>query len=151
MSDTAKKTYPQGSTQPPNRDVNASQRAAKALSLRAKKLTYDEIATELGFVDRSHARKAVQRELDRVVVSNTEELRREENYMLDQLHTICWELAIDKNNKGRLFAVDRVLAISERRSKLMGLDVPTKDAANPNMVVVREIPSGWLSVEVVHE
>ncbi len=126
------------------RDVNASIRVIQALELRAKKLTYDQIATQCGYSDRASCYRAVQRELDRRVVSNVDEMRKQEADMLDQLHTVCWELAIDKTNKGRLFAVDRVLAISERRAKLMGLDLKTDDAIAANMVVVREAPPGLL-------
>lgn len=141
-----------GTTSPVPRDVNVSQRVVHALALRAKKLTYDEIAVQCGFADRASCYRAVQRELERRVVTNVDHLRRQEADMLDQLHQVCWELAIDKNNKGRLFAVDRVLAISERRSKLMGLDISVKDAANPTMVVVREIPRDYLAaVEAHHE
>jgi hypothetical protein len=126
------------------RDVNAGMRVTQALELRAKKLTYDEIATQCGYSDRASCYRAVQRELDRRVVHNVDEMRKQEADMLDQLHTVCWEMAIDKSNKGRLFAVDRVLAISERRAKLMGLDVKIDDAQNANLVVIREVPNGYL-------
>jgi hypothetical protein len=117
-----------------------------ALQLRAKKLTYEEIAAQCGFADRSSCYRAVQRELERRVVTNVDHLRRQEGDMLDQLHVVCWEMAMDRSNKGRLFAVDRVLAISERRSKLLGMDVPVKEAVNSNVVVVREIPNQYLGI-----
>ncbi len=117
------------------RDANAGVRVIQALELRAKKLTYDQIASQCGYSDRASCYRAVQRELDRRVVSNVDEMRKQEADMLDQLHTVCWELAIDKANKGRLFAVDRVLAISERRAKLMGLDMkPDEILANQHYV-----------------
>lgn len=106
------------------RDVNAAQRAMMALQLRAKKLTYDEIAQQCGYNDRAAAHKAVQRELSRVVVENVEELRREEMMMLDRLQVECWKRMEDgEYGRAKLFAVDRLLAISERRAKLMGLDM----------------------------
>lgn len=115
------------------RDVNAGIRVTQALELRAKKLTYDEIAIQCGYSDRASCYRAVQRELDRRVVHNVDEMRKQEADMLDQLHTVCWEMAMDKSNRGRLFAVDRVLAISERRAKLMGLDIkPDELLANQN-------------------
>ena len=126
------------------RDVNAGMRVTQALELRAKKLTYDEIASQCGYSDRASCYRAVQRELDRRVVTNVDEMRKQEADMLDQLHTVCWEMAMDKSNRGRLFAVDRVLAISERRAKLMGLDISKDSNLAANMVVVREVPNGYL-------
>jgi AraC-like DNA-binding protein len=116
------------------RDVNAAQRAARALAFRAQKLTYDEIAQRCGYNDRAAAHKAVQRELQRTVVENVEELRREELAMLDMLHAECWKRLEDgEYGRAKLFAVDRLLAISERRSKLMGLDTRSEELlANQN-------------------
>jgi hypothetical protein len=65
--------------------------------------------------------------------------------MLNQLHSECWLLAMDRKNRGRMFAVDRVIAISEARRKLMGLDVPVDKAMMSNTVVVREVPSNYLA------
>ena len=70
---------------PHNRDVNAAQRAALAVKLRTSKLTYDQIARQCGYSDRASARKAIMRELERVVVTNVDELRREELATLDVL------------------------------------------------------------------
>ncbi len=119
---------------PHNRDANAAQRAALAVKLRTSKLTYDQIARQCGYADRSTARKAIIRELERTVVMNVEELRREELAMLDMLQQQCMTRMMDKGfDKGMLFAVDRLLAISERRAKLMGLEVkPDEIIANQN-------------------
>src|SRR5579872_3352491 len=138
-------------TSPIPRDVNAGQRVVQALALRAKKLTYEEIAAQCGFADRASCYRAIQRQLERRVVTNVDHLRRQEADMLDQLHQVCWDMAMDKANKGRLFAVDRVLAISERRAKLLGLDIPAKDAATANITIIREVPMGLLSEAQHHE
>ena len=127
------------------RDVNAAQRATMAMELRAQKLSYEEIAKRCGYGSRGACFKAVQRELDRCVVQNVNLLRTEELAMLDRLHSECWQLAIDKDNSGRLWAVDRVLAIAERRAKLMGLDQTPDAANNLNVVVVRETPPNYLN------
>jgi len=92
----------------------------------------------------AHVITLVQRELQRVVVKDVEELRTEELAILDRLHSECWVVAMDKSNKSRLFAVDRLLAISEARRKLMGLDASTDSTLNAGMVVVREIPQGYM-------
>lgn len=136
-----------GHTKPTTRDINAAQRASLALKLRSSKLSYEQIARQCGYADRGAAHKAVQREMSRVVVENVEELRREELATLDQLQTECMTLALDRKNTWRLQAVDRVLALMERRARLMGLDIPVDSAAMANVVVVREVPQNYLGME----
>src|SRR5260221_82032 len=89
-------------------------------------------------------RKAILRELDRCVVKNVDELRIQELSMLNQMHSECWQLFMDKSNKARLFAADRLLSLSEARRKLMGLDQTPDGVLNAGMVVVREAPPGLL-------
>lgn len=133
-----------------SRDVNAALRASQALHLRAtQKLTYDEIAAQCGYSDRTSCYRAVKRELERVVVENVQELRREESRMLDYLQAELWPLVANKDNKARLFALDRLLAVSESRRKLMGLDMPTGDNTASNQIIVREVPVGLLPQTVV--
>lgn len=131
-------------TKPTTRDVNAAQRAALALSLRASKMSYEQIAVQVGYADRGTAHRAVQREMQRVVVANVDELRREESLTLDLMQKECMKLFLDKDNKARLFAADRILAIMERRAKLMGLDVKPDEDLNRAQVVIREVPAGYL-------
>jgi hypothetical protein len=132
----------------PHRDVNPAQRVTLALQLRAQKMTYDQIAHQCGYADRSACYRAVQRELERTVVENVEALRREELAMLDTLHAECWARMQDSEYEtGMLFAVDRLLVISERRCKLMGLDKPVTADAIGNVVVVRELPSQYLGAK----
>ena len=59
------------------RDVNAAQRAALAVKLRANKVKYDDIARQCGYGSPGAAHKAVMRELGRTISTNVEELRRE--------------------------------------------------------------------------
>lgn len=126
------------------RDVNAAQRASLALSLRAQRLPYDEIARRCGYGSRGAAHDAVQRELDRVVVENVDELRREEGDSLDRLEAICWKrLESEDHEKAMLFAVDRILAIKERRARLFGLDKKPDELMGPQ-VVIEEVPAGYL-------
>src|SRR6266567_2674033 len=132
-------------TNPQNRDVNAATRAATALALRAERLTYDEIAKRAGYSGPSASRKAVLGVMDRVVVKNVEELRTQELHMLDVMHQEVWLLFMDRKNRGRLFAVDRLLAISERRSKLMGLDLSNDNAIAAAQIIVQEVPSRYLT------
>ena len=108
---------------PPTRDVNAGQRVSMALDLRARKLTYEEIARRCGYANASSCRKAILRELDRCILANVDALRNEEAYSLERLEQFCWERMEDKGyEKGALFAVDRIVQIQDRRAKLLGLD-----------------------------
>lgn len=120
-----------------NRDANAALRAAEAVKLRAMRLTYDEIARRCGYSNPASARRAILRELNRVVVDGVDDLRKQESDMLDRLHAECWELAMDKKNRGRLFAIDRLLEISKQRRELLGLDTP-KDQQAGAEVIIRE-------------
>lgn len=131
------------------RDVNAASRAALALKLRAQKASYDDIASLCGFASRGAAYNAVQRELSRVVSQNVDELRREELAMLDLLQAECSTIAFDRNNKARLFAVDRLLLIMERRAKLMGLDQTKESAQASAQVVIREAPPGYFGAGAI--
>lgn len=134
-----------GKTGPQTRDVNAAQRAQLALQLRAQRIGYDEIARRCGFASRGAAHNAVMRELGRVVSPDVERVRKEEAHSLDVLEAKCWErLDSEDHEKAMLFAVDRILQIKERRAKLLGLDTPVRDAANANLLVIREVPAGLL-------
>lgn len=131
-----------------NRDVNAAERASRAVQLRAQKLTFDEIAKRCGYASPGSCRNAIMRELDRTVVRDVEVLRIEELDMLDRLHASVWVAAFPdgsptddgddagneecedeenpspkkKKRRINLFAIDRLLTISESRRKLMGMD-----------------------------
>ena len=111
---------PNGNT----RDVNAGIRASLALKLRAQqRLSYAEIAQQCGFASKGAAHNAVQRELARNISTNVDEMRREELATLEYLEQTCLKRMRDEQyEKSMLFAVDRLLQISERRAKLMGLD-----------------------------
>lgn len=130
----------------PNRDLNAAQRVQLALKLKASGFTLDEIAAQAGYGSKGAAHNAIKRELQRVISPKVEELRQEEALILTRLHKRCMAAAMDESNRGFLFAVDRVLAIRERWAKLFGLDVPVDNALMNNVVVVREVPAGLLSI-----
>lgn len=102
---------------------DAALRANRALELRTAGATYDAIAQALQYGDRSTAAKAVQRALDRDY-ARTEGLRDE--YRM--LHLGRIERAIrgiwSKVVHGDLGAIDRLVRLLERESRLLGLDEP---------------------------
>ena len=125
------------------RDVNAAARASLALQLRLQKLSYEEIAQRVGYANKGVCFNAVQRAMNSVIVRDVENLRAEELAILDKLHSEAWELAMDKSNKGRLFAFDRLIELSRDRRKLLNLDLKPEEIA-ANVTIIREVPVGYL-------
>jgi hypothetical protein len=104
-------------------DMNATARAYTALKLRFEKnMTWDEVAIGAGFASRGAARNAVKREMDRHITHDIKEIRDEELYRLEQMQARCYAAAIDKENSGWTWAVDRYAVLSKRKSELMNLD-----------------------------
>jgi predicted DNA-binding protein (UPF0251 family) len=95
---------------------------AEALRLRSQGLTYRQIASRLG-VNESTAYRRVQRALEAIPFEEVSEYRQLEQVRLDALQQAIW----DKAMSGDLRAIDRVLAILQRRAKLLGLDAPTRN------------------------
>ena len=133
------------------RDVNAAQRAVTALQHRTAGKGYQEIAVLCSYGSAGAAHKAIMRELERVTVKNVDELRATELHRLEVMHQELWLAFMDRKNKGRYFAADRIIAVMERRAKLMGLDVPVENAIAANMVVVREVPANYLGIAAVEQ
>lgn len=128
------------------RSVDTAERDARACRLRSEGRSYAEIARELGFSEPTVARRAVERALVAVVAEPAGQLRTLELARLDLLLGKAWavlqaehiavsqgRVIIDPRNGEPmtdhgpvLAAIDRVLRIMERRSKLLGLDAPIK-------------------------
>ena len=113
------------------RAVIAVERRARALQLRKEGASFDDIAAELG-MSRSAAHKTVQRglvELTALAKGEAEGLRALELARLDELQRSIWPEATG----GNLPAMDRLLKIMERRTRLLGLDAPIKHTTtNPD-------------------
>src|SRR6266566_2579866 len=161
MGSSKKKTATQGV---PRRDINAAERAAMAIDLMKQRLTYDQIAQRCGYSDRSAARKAIQREMQRRIVPKIDEYRAQELDILDEIHRRVWEVAFSNENDDRdnikekdesrekndknedkvnLWAVDRLLELSRDRRKLLNVDVQPEDTIGAQ-VIIREIPANYL-------
>src|SRR5690242_211668 len=94
-------------------DINSAERAKQALQLRKMGFTLEEIAQQCGYQDKSGAFRAIKRELANIPAEAAEELRTLELARLDHLYSVCYKRMLDKNTKDPLWAVDRLLAISE--------------------------------------
>jgi hypothetical protein len=102
------------------RTIAGYEKDQKALELRKEGHSYESISEQLGYSTRSASYKAVMRRLrdmDRPAVSMLREL---EVQRLDAMLYAVWNDVL----QGDAGAVSTALKISERRSRLLGLDAP---------------------------
>lgn len=120
-----------GSTSPTDpQNLDASEKARQALRMRRDGKQWAEIAGELGYADASGAYRAAKRLLDRTEFEAVEEYRAIEADRLDKAHQVQVE-ALEKvvlvgNLEAVPAAVSAIVRISDRRSKLLGLDAPAR-------------------------
>lgn len=127
------------------RTLSTAQREAEAARLRSRGWSYQRIADEVGYSNKGDAHHAVQKVLRDTVQEPGDELRALELTRLDTLYVAATEVLEREHitvSNGRvvsasngaplvddapvLQAIDRLLKIQERRSKLLGLDAPVK-------------------------
>lgn len=128
------------------RGADTAERDANACRLRTEGATYSQIADQLGYADRAHARQAVERGLVAIVAEPAIELRTLELARLDLALAEAFAVLRRRHvvvSHGRIItdpetgeplrddgpvlaAVDRIVRIGERRCKLLGLDAPTR-------------------------
>lgn len=99
------------------RNIEAAERAARALELRREGRPFDEIGAELG-VSAQAAHQMVSRALKALTQAPARELAALEIDRLDALTAAVMPAAM----AGDLSAVDRAIRIAERRARLCGLD-----------------------------
>jgi hypothetical protein len=102
------------------RRIISAERRRKALELRKSGASYEMIARECGYKNRSRAFEAVNRSLQALTQDPAKEVLALELERLDRLLLGIWE----KARSGDLPYLDRTLRIMERRSALYGLDRP---------------------------
>jgi hypothetical protein len=121
-------------------EIEHAEKDRKALELRARGLTYDRIAEELGYSDRSGGRKAVERALARTMQDAGDAARGVELDRLDRLLERWWPIAMETEMPSMLTrATDAVLKIMERRAKYLGLDqAPNVDATTRILILARQ-------------
>lgn len=124
--------------------VESAERDAEAARLRARGMSYQRIATALGYENKGTAWHAVNRVLKDTVQEAGDELRVIERERLDRLAEAAWAVLERQHvtvSNGRIIslhgeplpddgpvlqAIDRLLRISESRRKLDGLDAPSR-------------------------
>jgi hypothetical protein len=127
------------------RTVDGARRDAEACRLRVRGATFARIAEELGYADRRTALRGVERALRESVTEPAESLRALELARLDAWLVEAWAVMEREHvtvQHGKvvcgadgeplrddgpvLAAIDRLVKISERRSKLLGMDAPVR-------------------------
>ena len=115
-----------------DRELSAIEKQLEALEMRKAGLPYQKIADALGYSNHSGARKAVIAAMKKTLREPAEEVRELEIARLDDLINAIWHF------RAKPEYLDRILKIMERRSKLLGLDAPTKlDTHNDGEVVIK--------------
>jgi hypothetical protein len=122
----------------PMRTPRVIRRYADAVNLKVGGATYEDIATALGFANRSAARKAVQKGLaESLINAGSDRLRTLELERLERLHFSRWEKALDGDDA----AYGLVLRTMRQRAELMGLNAPVKlqHSGDPDHPVVVKV------------
>src|SRR5690606_4944610 len=138
------------------RTLASAERDAQAARLRAQHWTYQQIADELGYPNRSEAYRAVQRALKAAIREPGEELLALELERLDRLARAAEEVLEAhhvkvagggvvygeagqplEDTKPVLEAIDRLLKIQERRARLLGLDARVKQQITGKVATYR--------------
>jgi hypothetical protein len=109
--------------------IERERRIAEILSLRVSGRSLREIGESLNpAISAQAVFTCIRKAVAGMAREATEQVRRLEALRLDELTTGVYEQAL----AGDVAAVDRVLAISYRRARLLGLDVqPTRGVADP--------------------
>lgn len=127
------------------RTPETAKRDAQAAELRAEGWTFERIADELGYADKSTARLAVRRALKEIVQEPAEKLLALEAQRLDTLYEEALEVLqrdhltvshgrIVKDDDGtpilddgpKLAAIDRLVKVRESYRRLLGIDRAVK-------------------------
>jgi DNA-binding CsgD family transcriptional regulator len=118
----------------PRGSIAVRERERTAVQLRVHGLTYDEIGDRLG-VSRRMASRIVNRAMSRILREPVGQLIDLESARLDAL----WQAAWAKAMAGSARHIECCVRISERRSRLLGLDQPTRVHADLAHVSIDQI------------
>jgi hypothetical protein len=99
-------------------NAEAVMRRRQACELHLAGVSYEDIASQLGFQTASGAYQAVRSGVERQESETARQIRDIELRRLDAMLVGLWPTA----RKGNVAAVDRVLRIMERRAHYLGLD-----------------------------
>lgn len=98
------------------------EREQEVIKLRRAGLAWSQVASQLGFANESGPFKVFRRVLARRLEELNESVDEVRALELDRLDAMLRGGLFAKAQGGDVYAIDRVLKISERRSALLGLD-----------------------------
>ena len=113
-------------------NIGTKERQLKAVELRRQRLTYDQIAEQLGYDNGSGAYNAVKAVLTRIEHTEVDGLRADQGLKLDVQEAELAQRAQDLYDQGLdcndqyLKTVTALIKVHERRARLFGLDAPVK-------------------------
>jgi hypothetical protein len=102
-----------------------AEKGRRALELRVKGYSFQEIADELGYADSRVAHNVVRDELEAAGVESVEEMRQIEGLRLERVIRAIWPQVL----RGDLEAIKTVLQIVRLEARLYGLDARPEVAA----------------------
>jgi hypothetical protein len=104
----------------PEAEAALSERYARVVELRRTGMTFAQVAQAAGYADASGAYRAWRAALAAIPKAQADEARTEEDDRILAMIRGLWAKAA----RGDVWAVDRVLRLSESRRRLYGLDAP---------------------------
>ena len=114
----------------------AAARRARVVELRTTGLTYDQIATELGYANRGTVYHVVSEALMAQTAEAVAELRSLEIERLDNLQLAVWQKAMDGDVPSAIAVVRCIMA----RCHLLGLDGPGLLGVDPRPRTLLVLP-----------
>lgn len=102
-------------------DAESAEKTRRCLELRLQGRNLEQIGAAVG-LDKSNVSRRIKTALADIPREEASELRGVENERLNVMQDAIWA----RVREGDYAAVDRALRISERRSKLNGLDAPQR-------------------------
>jgi hypothetical protein len=111
----------------------AASRRVKAVELRTRGLTYDQIAVQLGYANRGTVFRVVSDALKAETVEAVKDLRSLEVARLDALQDAVW----DKAMAGDVPSVMAARRVIMARCRLLGLDGPGTERPGKRVVDIR--------------
>lgn len=122
------------------------ERRIQAVALVQSGHSYDDIAVELGYANRSGAWKAVQAALGSHESESVEQLRALEVDRLDALQASLWP----RLREGDVAVANTILRIIVTRVRLLGLEPSRKPGRKPDGHTSLVDPAYWEHVKAVH-
>ena len=105
-----------------NSSQEVRDREAEVVRLRRQGMTFDDIAAAVGFTNKGTAYTTWKNANARIIVEDVDEIRKLEGERLDTAQAAIWDDVL----AGDVAAVNTLLRLMDRRSKLFGLDSPVR-------------------------